>query len=193
MFGGVFDSAAIEKAIAEKEKLTEAPGFWDDHEAAEKVMAQIRRLKNRVEPWRKIIADLDDIDAMYFASADPEALSDDLTTSEVYVMSDSFRAGKTSVRTIEEIKTLLGMPLYDGESTVIFPEAVLISRLKGDGKIYDEVELSGTEQFTDVTTVKGYNRAAVVYLYSFEKDGLIYEFICGSAQGAFEFYRIRQA
>ncbi len=136
---------------------------------------------------------LDDIDAMYFASADPEALSDDLTTSEVYVMSDSFRAGKTSVRTIEEIKTLLGMPLYDGESTVIFPEAVLISRLKGDGKIYDEVELSGTEQFTDVTTVKGYNRAAVVYLYSFEKDGLIYEFICGSAQGAFEFYRIRQA
>ena len=136
---------------------------------------------------------LDDIDAMYFASADPEALSDDLTTSEVYVLSDSFRAGKTSVRTIEEIKTLLGTPLYDGESTVIFPEAVLISRLKSEGKIYDEAKLTGTEQFTDVTTVTGYNRAAVVYLYSFEKDGLIYEFICGSAQGAFEFYRIRKA
>ena len=136
---------------------------------------------------------LDDIDAMYYAVADPEALSDDLITSEVYVMSDSFQAGKVSVCTIEEIKTLLGTPLYDGESTVIFPEAVLIDKLSSDGKIYDEVKLSGSEQFTDVMTVTGYNREASVYLYSFEKDGLIYEFICGSAQGAFEFYRIRQA
>lgn len=28
-------------------------------------MSQIRKLKSRVEPWRKIIADMDDIDAMY--------------------------------------------------------------------------------------------------------------------------------
>ena len=69
MFGGVFDSAAIEKAIAEKEKLTEADGFWDDHEAAEKVMSQIRKLKNRIEPWKKIIADMasrSSISAMIF-------------------------------------------------------------------------------------------------------------------------------
>ena len=56
MSGGVFDSAAIEKAIAEKEELTGAPGFWDDHEAAEKVMSQIRKLKNRIEPWQKIMS-----------------------------------------------------------------------------------------------------------------------------------------
>ena len=65
MFGGVFDSASIDNSIKEKEKLTEAPGFWDDHEAAEKVMAQIRKLKSRVEPWRKLLADMDDLEAMY--------------------------------------------------------------------------------------------------------------------------------
>lgn len=65
MFGGVFDSASIDKSIAEKEKLTEAAGFWDDHEAAEKVMSQIRKLKSRVEPWRGLLAEMDDLDAMY--------------------------------------------------------------------------------------------------------------------------------
>lgn len=65
MYGGVFDSDAIDKSIAEKMKLSEAPGFWDDHEAAEKVMAQVRRLKNRVEPWRELLKDMDDLDAMF--------------------------------------------------------------------------------------------------------------------------------
>ena len=67
MFGGVFDSASIDKSIQEKEKLTEAPGFWDNHESAEKVMSQIRKLKSRVEPWRKLLADIADLEAgIYF-------------------------------------------------------------------------------------------------------------------------------
>lgn len=65
MYGGVFDSASIDKAIKEKEKLTESEGFWDNHESAEKVMSQIRKLKGRVEPWRKLLSDMGDLDAMY--------------------------------------------------------------------------------------------------------------------------------
>ena len=84
MFGGVFDSAAIEKAIAEKEKLTEAPGFWDDHEAAEKVMSQIRKLKNRIEPWKKIIADMDDLEAMYELAAESGEASDEDEVRSMY-------------------------------------------------------------------------------------------------------------
>ena len=84
MFGGVFDSASIDKSIEEKNKLTETPGFWDDHEAAEKVMAQIRRLKNRVEPWRKIIADLDDIDAMYELAAESGDPADEDEVRQMY-------------------------------------------------------------------------------------------------------------
>ena len=84
MYGGVFDSATIEKAIAEKEKLTEAPGFWDDHEAAEKVMSQIRRLKNRIEPWKKIIADMDDLEAMYELAAESGEASDEDEVRSMY-------------------------------------------------------------------------------------------------------------
>ena len=84
MSGGVFDSAAIEKAIAEKEKLTEADGFWDDHEAAEKVMSQIRKLKNRIEPWKKILADMDDLDAMYELAAESGEASDEDEVRSMY-------------------------------------------------------------------------------------------------------------
>ena len=84
MYGGVFDSATIEKAIAEKEKLTEAPGFWDDHEAAEKVMSQIRRLKNRIEPWKKILADMDDLEAMYELAAESGEASDEEEVRSMY-------------------------------------------------------------------------------------------------------------
>ncbi|WP_156003119.1 peptide chain release factor 2 [Treponema bryantii] len=86
---GRLDSAAIEKAIAEKEKLTEAPGFWDDHEAAEKVMSQIRKLKNRIEPWKKIIADMDDLEAMYELAAESGEQSDE---DEVRSMYDAAKA-----------------------------------------------------------------------------------------------------
>ena len=34
------DPSAIQKKIDEKMALTEAPGFWDDHEKAEKVMSK---------------------------------------------------------------------------------------------------------------------------------------------------------
>jgi len=89
MSGGVFDSAAIEKAIADKEKLTEADGFWDDHEAAEKVMSQIRKLKNRIEPWKKIIADMDDLEAMYELASESGETSDE---DEVRTMYEAARA-----------------------------------------------------------------------------------------------------
>ncbi|MDD7532849.1 MAG: peptide chain release factor 2 [Treponema sp.] len=86
---GRLDSAAIEKAITEKEKLTEAPGFWDDHEAAEKVMSQIRKLKNRIEPWKKIIADMDDLEAMYELAAESGEQSDE---DEVRTMYEAAKA-----------------------------------------------------------------------------------------------------
>ena len=84
MFGGVFDSAAIDNAIAEKTKQTEAEGFWDDHEAAEKLMGQIRRLKNRVEPWRKLIADIDDLDAMYELAEESQDPADEDEVTSMY-------------------------------------------------------------------------------------------------------------
>ncbi|MCR4630316.1 MAG: peptide chain release factor 2 [Treponema sp.] len=88
---GRLDSAAIDKSIAEKEKLTEAPGFWDDHEAAEKVMSQIRKLKNRVEPWRKLLSEMNDLDAMYeLAEESGEQSEEDEVRSMYEAAKESF-------------------------------------------------------------------------------------------------------
>ncbi len=65
MSGGVFDSAAIDKQIKEKEELTASPDFWNDTEKAQKVMNDIKLLKGRVEPWRELIAAVDDMEALY--------------------------------------------------------------------------------------------------------------------------------
>ncbi len=65
MFGGVFDVAAIEKKIADKEILTGAPDFWDDPKKAEKVLSEIKMLRNRIEPWKELIKTMDDIEATY--------------------------------------------------------------------------------------------------------------------------------
>lgn len=71
------DPDEIQKKIDEKNKLTEAPGFWDDHEKAEKVMAEIRKLKNRVEPWKQLLSDYKDIEAMYELAEESGSASDE--------------------------------------------------------------------------------------------------------------------
>ena len=72
MFGGVFDSDSIYKKIAEQEDLTTQPNFWDNPEKAQKVMNQIKSLKLRVEPWKELISEISDIEAMYELAEESE-------------------------------------------------------------------------------------------------------------------------
>ena len=65
MSGGVFDVPAIENKIAEKEALTAAPDFWSNPSKAEKVMTDIKALKNRIEPWRELVAAAEDMETLY--------------------------------------------------------------------------------------------------------------------------------
>lgn len=65
MFGGVFNSDSIYKKISEQEDLTTQANFWDNPEKAQKVMNQIKSLKLRVEPWKELITEISDIEAMY--------------------------------------------------------------------------------------------------------------------------------
>ena len=82
--GGVFDSAAIDKLIAEKTELTNTPGFWDDNKAAEKVMNDIKTLKGRVEPWRELIAQVNDLEALYELGIEENDQSLEAEVKETY-------------------------------------------------------------------------------------------------------------
>ncbi len=60
-FGGDFDPDTINLKIQEKEKLTLIPDFWNDSKQAEKVMTEINSLKNRIEPWKELRNNLDEL------------------------------------------------------------------------------------------------------------------------------------
>ena len=47
-------------------------------------MSQIRKLKNRIEPWKKILADMDDLDAMYELAAESGEASDEDEVRSMY-------------------------------------------------------------------------------------------------------------
>lgn len=85
---GRLDADSIQKKIDEKMALTEEPGFWDDHEKAEKIMAQVRKLKNRVEPWKQLLSEFSDLEAMYELAAESGEKSDE---DEVRSMLDEGR------------------------------------------------------------------------------------------------------
>ena len=52
--GGVFDPEQSERRLAELEELTAAPELWNDRAAAEATLAELKRLKGRIEPWKGV-------------------------------------------------------------------------------------------------------------------------------------------
>ena len=78
------DTDSVEKKIKEKEQITENPGFWDNHEKAEKIMAEIRKLKKRIEPWKKLLLDYSDLEAMYDLALESSSSDDENEFIEMY-------------------------------------------------------------------------------------------------------------
>lgn len=77
------DVKTLEEKIAEKEKITEQPGFWDDRQKTEKIMSSIRKLKNRVEPWKKLVAEFNDLETMYELALESNDLQDEKEFSQM--------------------------------------------------------------------------------------------------------------
>jgi len=63
--GGVFDPDVIRQQIEDQESMTHDPAFWTDQGRAQKVMTGIKRLKDRIDPWKVLLKDLDDVSALY--------------------------------------------------------------------------------------------------------------------------------
>lgn len=64
-FGGVFDPDIIREKITEKEDFTSSEGFWDDQKKAEKTMAELRSLRNRIDPWENLLNEVKDLQALF--------------------------------------------------------------------------------------------------------------------------------
>jgi len=62
--GGIFDGDTKQARIQELEAQMSEASFWDDQAAAQKVIAEVNRLKNTVNPARAFNADIGDMQAM---------------------------------------------------------------------------------------------------------------------------------
>ncbi len=59
--GGIFDPDSIRKQIEELQTRSADPDLWNNREEAESVMTELKRLKDRVEPWERIVQEVEDI------------------------------------------------------------------------------------------------------------------------------------
>ncbi|HAY99652.1 MAG TPA: peptide chain release factor 2 [Opitutae bacterium] len=62
--GGIFDGDTKQARIQDLEAQMSEASFWDDQAAAQKVIAEVNRLKNTVNPARAFNADIGDMQAM---------------------------------------------------------------------------------------------------------------------------------
>ncbi|MDA3949795.1 MAG: peptide chain release factor 2 [Spirochaeta sp.] len=61
---GIFDPDEVRSQIKDKEAATGDPSFWNDREKAEATMTEIKRLRDTIQPWEELIAQLEDAEAL---------------------------------------------------------------------------------------------------------------------------------
>lgn len=149
-----------------------------------------RKLYQMDSEWAVI---LEDIEAFYLQSSDNNSLDDTAKATKVYVGKDTFTYGEYHVSTIEELKQILGEPVFEGNSYVTFPEAVGIEWLQKKGKdILMDLSLESSPLYDDVINVTGYASDALVYLYVFQVEDVTYTFISTDRDNGFFMYSLEQ-
>ncbi|WP_245535024.1 peptide chain release factor 2 [Leadbettera azotonutricia] len=64
------EDANFSQRIADLEAKTGAADFWSDSSRAEKVMGELKALKNRYEPWRELRSEMEDLETLFGLSQD---------------------------------------------------------------------------------------------------------------------------
>ena len=137
---------------------------------------------------------MDDINALYSGTENPDALENEVIVDTVYVLSSEFpvKEGTASVPT--EITEYLGKPIFEGNSYLTEQEAIVsaLVREKTGDLYYSDPSLDLEYVYDDYYTVNGFNTDKQVYLYTYEKDGMEYTFVCPSEGASFGFYYISE-
>lgn len=135
----------------------------------------------------------EDIGAMTEELFDDNSIDSNATVTAVYVLSDSIRIGGRRYEAFEELRAELGEETYIGESYATLPELLVINRLNESSDadvINGPAEITETNKFTEYTEVEGFQEDYVVWLHSYEKDGLVYNFVSSREDDEFVFYYV---
>ncbi|MBQ7678487.1 MAG: hypothetical protein IJT34_01370 [Butyrivibrio sp.] len=137
---------------------------------------------------------MSDIGAIYSGVTDSGSLKDEVMVDSIYVLSDTFPLGARDTDSLADITATLGLPVYEGNSRVILPEAVSICVLNETSPVMSGPVQMQTEQlFSDVTQVNSLDENYSVYLTAYQNGGLIYTFVSQGRNDHFDFYSISKA
>ena len=132
-----------------------------------------------------------DIDAITLETAAEDSVEDSYVSDKVYVLKKSIRFGGQDYTSIEALTKLLGNPTYEGVARAILPEVIAINSINEKREAFGgPVELTTDDLYKEYVQVTGYNRDYEIYLVSFKKDGLEYNFVTTPGSDSFEFYYI---
>lgn len=133
---------------------------------------------------------LSDINAMYDGVQNTESLEDGIKVDSVYVLKDYFKAGDVILRNEKQREAYFGKPIFEGTSQVTMAEAIAIvnNRLENGDTFYPAVDVTQSPVYDDYYNVSDFDREYLVYLYSYEKNGIQYTFVCGDRDKPFGFY-----
>lgn len=140
-------------------------------------------------------AAMPEIGAVYSVKDGGNTLDNQWTVDQVFILRDELPLDGSRLTTIRQMTAAMGTPLYYGEAWVDLPEAVawnLAAAARPDEM--EPVSIDRENTLEDVVTVSGYDRDCQMYLYTFEKDGLLYTFYTlGERSAEFVMYAIRKA
>ena len=139
---------------------------------------------------------MDDISAMTEEIVDDESIDEDSKVVAVYVLSKSINVGDTQCDSFNDLSQAFGDPTYVGESYATLPEILVINHLNEASDINvlnGPAEIQENDVYTEYTEVNNYQDDYRVYLHSYKKEGLVYNFVSGEGDSRFLFYYILSA
>ncbi len=124
---------------------------------------------------------------------DPSSIDTEARVQAVFVISDNIRFAGKQYKSFDDLESVLGEATYTGESYATLPELLVINYLNENSDadiINGPANITMTDEYTEYTEVAGYEDGYVVWLHSYEKDGLVYNFVSGRDDKEFCFYYI---
>ena len=113
----LFDLARLENRLSEMETETQIEGFWDDHEAAQKLLKEKKSIENKVNAYRELEQSLEDIEVLIEMAEESEASSSEeenaMLAEEVNVAYEEYLNKVEDMR----LKTLL-TGQYDNNNAI---------------------------------------------------------------------------
>lgn len=107
----LFDPAGLEAELKKIGEKTEEPGFWDDHESAQKLLKEKKAIENKLSEYQDLQQELDDMGILISLA---EETQDDSVVAEIEEMHQRVLADAETLR----IKTLLTGE-YDGNNAIL--------------------------------------------------------------------------